>query len=446
LREKPIMANQSDEEFYNYQDQKLKKQNRSWKNKLSSSFPALQSRNYKLYFSGQLISLVGTWLQIVAQGWLVLKLTNSAFLIGLIAALATLPSLVFTLFGGVIADRFPKRKILLITQSCAMVLALILGVLTILKVITFWQIGLLAFLLGLVSAVDAPARQAFVPEVVTKDQLPSAIALNSGAFNSARVIGPGIAGILIAITGTGGAFIINGISYIAVIIALLNMRLKNIPKYKKQNALTAIKEGLSYSFSHPVIRTLIILTGISSIFGWSYTTLMPLIAQNKFHVGAAGLGYLYVATGLGALLATIFISVLSKKISPFAFIIGGNMLFAASLILFSNITGLHIALALLFSAGFGLICQFSTINTIIQSLVRDEFRGRVMSIYVLMFLGLAPIGNFEVGWLSEKWGTDFAISFGAVIVFISGLTIYLARNKIREAHLKYKKNQLNSFT
>ena len=432
------MANQADEEFYDYQDQDLKRQKSSWRKKLSATFPALQSRNYKLYFSGQLISLIGTWLQIVAQGWLVLKLTNSAFLIGLIAALSTLPSLVFTLFGGVIVDRFPKRKILLITQSCAMVLALILGVLTLLKIITVWQIGLLAFLLGLVSAVDAPARQAFVPEIVTKDQLPSAIALNSGAFNSARVIGPGIAGILIAITGSGGAFIINGISYIAVIIALLNMRLLTSIKYKRQHAVTAIKEGLNYSFTHPVIRTLIILTGISSVFGWSYTTLMPLIAQNKFHLGAAGLGYLYVATGLGALLATVFISVFAKRISPVIFIIGGNMLFAISLLLFSNITGFHIALVLLFFAGFGLICQFSTINTTIQSLVKDEFRGRVMSIYVLMFLGLSPFGNFEVGWLSEKWGTDFAISLGAVIVFTSGLTVYLARNKIREAYSKYK--------
>lgn len=432
------MANQADISEVNISERKSD----GWINKISSTFPALQSRNYKLYFSGQLFSLIGTWLQIVAEGWLVLKLTNSAFLIGLVAALATLPSLLFTLFGGVIVDRFPKRKILLITQSCAMVLALIYGTLTLLNVITIWEIGLLAFLLGLVGAVDAPARQSFVSEIVNKDQLPSAIALNSGAFNSARVIGPGIAGILIAITGPGGAFIVNGLSYIAVIIALLNMRLNKISVRKKQNAFTAIKDGLSYSFAHPIIRTLIILTGISSIFGWSYTTLMPYIAHNKFHLDAAGLGSLYVATGLGALLATVIISIFSKKVSPVTFIIGGNMLFAVSLLLFSNIKNYHIALVLLFIAGIGLISQFSTINTTIQSLVKDEFRGRVMSIYVLMFLGLAPIGNFEVGWLSEKWGTDFAISFGAVVVFISGLTIYLARNKIREAHAEYKSEQI----
>jgi predicted MFS family arabinose efflux permease len=278
---------------------------------------------------------------------------------------------------------------------------------------------------------------------VNKDQLPSAIALNSGAFNSARVVGPGIAGILIAISGPGGAFIINGLSYIGVIIALSNMRLKKLKPHRRQNAFVAIKEGLSYSFLHPIIRTLIILTGISSIFGWSYTTLMPYIAHNKFHLNAAGLGSLYVSTGLGALLATVCISVFSKKVSPVAFIIGGNMLFATSLILFSNTSVVHFAWVLLFIAGFGLISQFSTINTTIQSLVKDEFRGRVMSIYVLMFLGLAPIGNFEVGWLSEKWGTDFAISCGAVIVFLSGLTVFLARHKIREAHTKYKEEQLS---
>jgi MFS family permease len=421
-------------------------ENNNWLNKLSSAFPALQSRNYKLYFSGQLFSLVGTWLQIVAEGWLVLTLTNSAFLIGLVAALATLPSLLFTLFGGVIVDRFQKRKILLLTQSSAMVLALIYGTLTLLKVINIWEIGLLAFLLGLVSAVDAPARQAVVSELVNNDQLPSAIALNSGAFNSARVIGPAVAGILIAITGPGGAFILNGISYIAVIIALLNIRLKKISSRKKQNAFIAIKEGLNYSFSHPIIRTLIILTGISSIFGWSYTTLMPYIAHNKFHLDAAGLGSLYMATGFGALTATIIISIFSKKVSPVLFIIGGNMLFATSLLIFSNISNVHISLLLLFLAGFGLISQFSTINTTIQSLVKDEFRGRVMSIYVLMFMGLAPVGNFEVGWFSQKWGTGFAISFGAVIVFLSGLTIFLARHRIREAHTKYKEEHLPALT
>src|SRR6185437_7149335 len=248
-----------------------------WISGILTAFPALQNKNYRLYFGGQLISLIGTWLQIVAQGWLVLQLTNSAFLIGLITALSTLPTLFLTLFGGVIVDQFPKKIILLFTQSAAMVLAFILGVLTVLNVITVWEIGLIAFLLGSVNAIDSPARQAFVSEMVDKEQLPSAIALNSGIFNAARVIGPSVAGLLIALIGTGGAFIVNGISYIAVIIALVIMRTSSNPVRKKINAIKAIREGLKYSFSHPIIRTLILFTGVSSIFGWSYTTVMPVI-------------------------------------------------------------------------------------------------------------------------------------------------------------------------
>ena len=199
--------------------------NYSWVTRLKSAIPAFQNRNYKLYFFGQLISLTGTWLQVVAQGWLVLKLTNSAYYLGLIAALSTLPSLFLTMFGGVIVDQFPKRRILILTQTSSMILAFVLGFLTVFKIITVWEIGIIAFLLGVVNAIDAPARQSFVPEIVNKEQLASAIALNSSMFNAARVIGPSLAGILIALIGTGGAFIVNGVSYIAVIIALLSMKI-----------------------------------------------------------------------------------------------------------------------------------------------------------------------------------------------------------------------------
>ena len=368
-------------------------ENSGWVRNIAHSFPALQNRNYKLYFSGQLVSLIGTWLQVVAQGWLVLKLTNSAYLIGLTAALATLPSLLFTLLGGVIVDWFPKKKILLFTQGSAMVLAFILGGLTVAHIITIEEICVLAFLLGTVNAIDAPARQAFVPEMVNREELTSAIALNSGAFNTARVIGPGVAGLLIALVGTGGAFIINGLSYIAVIIALLKMNTPERPMQKKTDALKAIKQGFAYSFSHPVIRTLIVFTAVSSVFGWSYTTVMPLIAQNEFHSGAAGLGYLYAATGLGALMATFLIAGFAKRVAPIVFIAGGSMLFAVSLILFSYTTNFTLALVLLFFAGLGLLSQFAMMNTRIQSLVKSEFRGRVMSIYVFMFVGLSPLGG-----------------------------------------------------
>lgn len=404
-----------------------------------NAFPAFRSRNYKLYFSGQLISLIGTWLQIVAMGWLVLKMTNSAFLIGLITALGSLPSLFFTLFGGVLIDRFPKKKILFITQGAAMVLAFILGILTVFKLINIWEIGVIAFLLGTVAAIDIPARQAFVSELVTKEQLSSAIALNSATFNAARVIGPGIAGLLIAWIGTGGAFLINAFSYIAVITALILIRTENETVEMKTGTLTAIKEGLAYSFSHPVIRLLIIFTAVSSVFGWSYSTVMPLIAEKEFHLDASGLGYMYTAGGFGALMATLLIGIFSKKISSVYFILGGNSLFSLSIIFFSYTTNLMTALILLFFAGFGLLSQFAMINTTIQRLVKSEFRGRVLSIYIFMFMGLTPLGNFEVGLLSEQMGTGFAIRFGAFIVFLFGILVYFYRGRLRRDFIDYNK-------
>ncbi len=416
-------------------------ENFGWVTKIGSAIPAFQNRNYKLYFSGQLISLTGTWLQVVAQGWLVLKLTNSAYYLGLIAALSTLPSLFLTMFGGVIVDQFPKRRILILTQTSSMILAFVLGFLTVFKIITVWEIGIIAFLLGVVNAIDAPARQSFVPEIVNKEQLASAIALNSSMFNAARVIGPSLAGILIALIGTGGAFIVNGVSYIAVIIALLSMKINISFIRKKVNPIAAIKEGVRYSFSHPIIRTLMIIIGVCAVFGWSYSTILPIIAQNKFHVGAAGLGYLYAAIGLGAILGTIIIAIYSKMISPLLFIIGGNMLFASSLIAFTFVNTIHFALPLLFLAGFGLISQFAMINTTIQRLVKNELRGRVMSIYVLMFIGLSPIGNYEVGLLSDKVGTEIAIRIGASIVLLTGITVLFYWNRIIIAYSEYKRNE-----
>lgn len=404
-----------------------------------TAFPAFNSRNYKLYFSGQLISLIGTWLQIVALGWLVLKMTNSAFLIGLITALGSLPSLFFTLFGGVLVDRFPKKKILFITQGSAMILAITLGMLTVFNMINIWEIAVIAFLMGTVAAIDIPARQAFVAELVSKDQIPSAIALNSATFNAARVIGPGIAGLLIAWIGTGGAFLFNGLSYVAVIAALWSMNITSITVEKKTGTLTSIKEGLDYSYSHPIIRMLIIFTAVSSVFGWSYTTVMPLIAANEFHLDAAGLGYMYAAGGLGALCATLLIGLFSKKVSSVYFILGGNTLFSVCIILFSFTTNLTLALTLLFFAGFGLLSQFAMINTTIQRHVKSEFRGRVLSIYIFMFMGLTPLGNFEVGLLSEKMGTGFAIRAGAFIVFLFGMLMYFYRDRIKKDFTEYKK-------
>lgn len=410
-----------------------------WVGWIGHTFPAFQSRNYRLYFSGQLVSLIGTWLQIVAQGWLVLELTNSAFLIGLVTAFNTLPSLFFTLFGGVIVDRFPKKKVLIYTQSIAMILAFILGALTVSGIITVWHISVLAFLLGMVMAVDAPARQAFVAELVNEDQLSSAIALNSGTFNAARVIGPGIAGILIGLVGTGGAFLINACSYLGVIWALFALKIEVSGKEKpKTKAFRAIGDGLKYSFSHPVISIFLGLAGIVSVFGWSYTTVLPLIARDKFNLGADGLGYLYSATGLGSLAAAILVGAFGGKLKPVLFIFGGSLIFSLAISAFTLVSDYRLAMGLLFFAGFGLLAQASMVNTTVQRILNPEYRGRVMSLYVLMFLGMTPLGNLQVGWVSEHIGYGFAIRFGAAIVLFSGLVLLFLRKKILKAYHRYK--------
>jgi len=397
-------------------------------------FPALKNRNYRLYFGGQLISLVGTWLQMVAQGWLVLELTNSAFLLGVVAAMGSLPTLLFSLLGGAAVDRLPKRKILLFTQSASMVLAFSLGMLTVLHLVTVFQIIVLAFLLGLVSALDAPARQAYVVEMVGRENLHSAIALNAGIFNGARVIGPSIAGLLIATVGTGNTFLINGVSYIAVIAALLAMRIKDKVHPSDLHPLEAIKEGISYTFTHPTIRVLILFAAVISIFGWSYTTILPFIAQNTFHAGASGFGHLLAAAGLGALVAVVLVSALSNKINPLIFILGGNLVFGLSMLLFTYTANLIIALIYLFFAGFGLICQFSTMSATIQHLVKDRFMGRVMSIYTIVFFGFAPFGSLQIGFLADHFGPEFAIRVGVIILLLVGIPVYLYRKRFQKTH------------
>lgn len=411
-----------------------------WTDKILSSLPAFKSRNYSLYFMGQLVSTIGSWLQIVAEGWLIFQLSRSAYYVGLSAAASTLPALFLSLIGGVIVDRFPKKKVILVTQTCSMVLAFILGILTVANLITVWQIILLAFLLGIVQAIDIPARQAYVSELVDdKKLLSSAIALNSTIYNSARVIGPTVAGLLIAGFGLGMAFLLNGFSYIAVIVALFFIKTRHIPVKIHPSPIKAIKEGLHYAFSHPTIKSLLMSTVIISIFGWSYSTLMPVIAHDIFNLNAAGLGYLYAATGIGALFATVIISAYSHRMSPYIFIVGGNIIFAIMLIFFTFTRSLYLAYFFLFIIGFSLVGMFAMINTTIQHAVSDQMRGRVMSIYTLSYLGFAPLGNFEIGYVAEKWGPGFAIRISAFVVLLFGIYFYQNLKKVKTAQAEYEK-------
>ena len=406
-------------------------ENVGWPSKLLSAFPALKSRNYLLYFVGQLFSLIGTWLQIVAEGWLIYQLSHSAFYVGLDAAMATLPTLFLSLYGGVIVDRFPKRKIIIFTQTASMVLAFILGLLTVFHVVTVEEVIILAFLLGVVNAIDSPARQAYVVELIDdKKYLSSAIALNSGMFNAARVIGPTVAGLLIAGFGTGIAFLLNGVSYIAVIVALLYITTSDVVAQTTTHPIEAIKEGLRYAFASPTIKILLVLSMLVSVFGWSYGTLMPVLATSVYHIDASGLGYLYACSGVGALLGAFLISAYSHKMNHWTIIIFGNVLFAFSLLVFTFMANVYGAAIFLFIAGLGLISQFSMMNTTIQHTIDDHMRGRVMAIYTIAFIGFAPLGNFEVGLVAEKLGAELTIRLNAFVLVIVAVVLLILRKKL----------------
>ncbi len=398
--------------------------------KFFSAFPALKHRNYKFYFTGQFISLIGTWLQFVAFGWLVLELTNSAFLVGLVSAIGAFPALVFSLFGGVIVDRFETKKIIYLTQISEMVLAFALGILTVYGIVNIYQIIIISFLLGCVHALDNPARHAFAFEMVGKKDLPSAIALNSGLFNAARIVGPGVAGIIIALYGTGGAFIFNALSYLAVLLALFYIRVAKAAPKIHPNPIDAIKEGIKYSFSNSTIKFILFFIGVASIFGWSYTVLMPLIVQNIFQRGAESLGYIYSSAGVGAVLGMVILSAFSKKINSHIFLFGGMLMFSVSILLFSFTTNFNLGLGFLFFAGFGLISTSATLTTTIQHVVTDNLRGRVMSIYSLMFLGMMPLGSLQAGFLGEHFGSRWAMRIDIFILLLFLFYIYRKRKEI----------------
>lgn len=404
------------------------------KNKVYQLFPALKNHDYSLYFWGQIVSLVGTWLEIVALGLLMLQLTKSPLLIGFVGACQTLPTFFFALFGGVLVDKFNKKHIIIMTQVVSMVLALALGVVSLLHIINITQIIILSLLLGIVNAVDVPARQAFTVEIVGKDDLPSAIALNSATYNGARVIGPSIAGILIGFIGTGGAFLVNGLTFIAVIVALISMKVTLKKHEVASHPIRAIRDGLSYSYAHPLIRTLLLFTTVISIFGWAYITMLPLIAEKVFHQGATGIGYMYSISGVGALLASVVVSAWSKIFSSMRFIISGSIMYAVAIIGFSMTTNLFIAYIALFFTGLGIMLVGSMLNTTIQSNVEDKYRGRVMSLYVLCFMGLFTVGNFQIGILSEKFSPEIALQIDGTVVFLAALLLFFVRHKVKKSH------------
>jgi MFS family permease len=410
------------------------------KAKLLEAFPPFASKNFRLYFVGQIISMIGTWLEIVAQGWLVFDITGSAFWVGVAAAASSIPTLLLSLFGGMLVDRYPRKAVLLWTQVLLMLLSFIFGVVVLIGQASLTFILVLAFLIGSVSAVATPAIQAFISEIVDRKHLPVAVALNSSIFNASRVIGPVLAGFMITWIGTGGAYIANGASFIAVIAALMAIRLPQTASrtVSTEHPIQSIRDGLDYAWKHPLIRTIVLFVAAVSIFGWSFMSMLPVVAKREFGIGADGMGYLYSAFGLGSLFGTVVVSVTSGRIRSSFKVIGGILIFALGLLAFTFTSWLPMALSFLFISGLGMLTAFATMTGTVQRLVDDRFRGRVMSIYLMVLLGLMPFGNLLMGSLSEHFGTPLALRTGALVTIAATISLIVYRKEIAKAWDDYQ--------
>jgi len=393
---------------------------------------ALRHRNFQLFFSGQLISLIGTWMQTVAQSWLVYRLTGSSLKLGLVGFASQIPVFIMAPIGGTAADRVNRHRVIIATQTISMVLALILAGLTLTHRVQVPHILILAVLLGLVNAFDIPARQAFLVEMVGREDLMNAIALNSSMFNGARIIGPAVAGILVAKIGEGWCFFANGVSYIAVIIGLLMMRIER-PKRggSKASPLEDIVEGFRFVRNTAPIRAILLLLGLVSLVGMPYTVLMPVFADRILHGGARGLGILMGSTGVGALLGALTLALRAgiKGLGRWVALACGG--FGVSLFLFSFSRYFWLSAALLLPVGFSMMLQMACSNTLIQAMVPDQLRGRVMAVYSMMFMGMAPFGALLGGALADRLGAPLTVAIGAVACIVGAIWFAMHLPKIR---------------
>jgi MFS family permease len=375
---------------------------------------ALRHRNFQLFFSGQLISLIGTWMQSVAQSWLVYRLTGSALLLGSVGFASQIPVFLFAPLGGIAADRFKRRRIVIGTQVAAMLLAFVLAVLTLSGRIQVWHVFMLASLLGIVNAFDIPGRQSFLVDMVGKEDLMNAIALNSSMFNGARVIGPAIAGILVAKIGEGWCFLGNAVSYIAVIIGLLMMRVHSPSRAFKASPFEHMMEGFRFVEKTAPIRALLLLLGIVSLVGMPYVVLMPIFADQILHGGARGLGILMGATGVGALFGALTLAFREGVKGLGRWVAWCCAGFGASLVIFSLSHKFWVSVILLLPVGYTMMLQMACSNTLIQVMVPDALRGRVMAVYSMMFMGMAPIGALLGGALAEHLGAPLTVAIGGM--------------------------------
>ncbi len=395
------------------------------------TFAALRYPNYRLWFFGQMTSLFGTWMQSTAQGYLVYQLTHSAAYLGYVSFAAGIAPWLLTLYGGVVADRVPRRTLLVITQSFMMVEAFVLAALTFTGLVRPWHIVVLALCLGVANAFDAPARQSFVLEMVDREDMVNAIALNSTMFNTAIIIGPTAGGVAYGLVGPGWCFVLNGISFIAVIVALLLMKCKPLPPAEPRSAVADLKDGLRYVLGHPVIRTLIGLLGVANVFGASYSVLIPAWAVTVLGGDATTNGLLQSARGLGALVCALFIASLGRFRYKGRLLTLGSLAYPIALLGFAATRSLPFSLLLLMGVGGTQVLLMNLANAMVQTQAADELRGRVMGIYSLTFLGLYPVGGLLVGTVAQQIGEPPTVALGAAVVMACAVLVWAFLPKLR---------------
>ena len=393
--------------------------------KLSFALRSLRHRNYRLFFGGQLISVTGTWMQNVAQAWLVYRLSHSSFLLGLTSFAGQIPVFLLAPLGGHAADRWSRHRIMVATQTASMLLAFALSAVCFAGVVQVWYVVVLAGLLGVVNAFDIPARQAFVVQMVGREDLPNAIALNSSMFNSARILGPTIAGMLVALIGEAWCFFANGVSYMAVIAGLLMMHIEpRAPAPQPESAVAHIVAGFRWIWRTRPIRALLIQLGVVSLVGMPYAVLMPIFADRILRHGASGLGILMGATGIGALAGALRLAVRQGTRGLGRWVAYAAFGFGALLILFSLSRSFWLSAALLVPTGFTFIVQMASCNTLLQSMAPDALRGRVMAAYSMMFMGMAPLGALVAGTAASHLGAPLTVAIGGALSCVSAAVFF----------------------
>jgi len=395
-------------------------------------FSALRHRNFRLFWTGQIISLTGTWMHQAAQGWLVYDLTNSPFFLGLAGTAASAPILMFTIAGGVMADRYPRRKIILTAHIILMALAASLAVIAISGIITIWHVMIIAFLIGTVHAVEIPTRQSFIFDLVGKEDLLNGIAVNSMAFHSARMAGPALAGFVMASIGVASCFFFNSISFLAVITALLMIHLPpgSQPQAAQPGIRKSLKEGFKYVRGDATVSTLLVSVGIISFFGFPYISFLPVYARDILKTGPEGLGILMGCAGAGAFSGAIFLAVRGKIVRRGMLMAVAGIIFSTALMLFFISTSVWVSYIMLFLVGVGALNHIVNANNLLQLSVPNELRGRVMGFFTTMFLGMAPLGNFTVGLLASYTGTEHALTISAGACLAGSIAVLAIRPSI----------------